>query len=89
VIGRPGETIREIRIASGFGRMVVFVTDGKLPFPFGRETTGYGVDDLAQTLQRAQAAGAKVVYAPYNSATGKTAVLEFPGGYIAEVHDGR
>ncbi|WP_087754590.1 VOC family protein [Paraburkholderia caledonica] len=89
VIGRPGETIREIRIASGFGLMVVFVTDGKLPFPFGRETTGYGVDDLAQTLQRAQAAGAKVVYAPYNSATGKTAVLEFPGGYIAEVHDGR
>ena len=62
VIGRPGETIREIRIDSGFGRMVVFVTDGKLPFPFGRETTGYGVDDVAQTLQRAQAAGVKVLY---------------------------
>ncbi|CAN7728940.1 VOC family protein [Paraburkholderia terricola] len=89
VIGRPGETIREIRLESGFGRMVVFVTDGKLPFPFGRETTGYAVDDLAQTLQRAQAAGAKVLYAPYGSASGKTAMLEFPGGYIAEVHDGR
>ena len=89
VIGRPGETIREIRLTSGFGRMVVFVTDGKLPFPFGRETTGYAVDDLAQTLQRAQGAGAKVLYAPYATAAGKTAVLEFPGGYIAEVHDGR
>ncbi|AXL50232.1 hypothetical protein DSC91_002339 [Paraburkholderia caffeinilytica] len=89
VIGRPGETIREIRIDSGFGRMVVFVTDGKLPYPFGRETTGYAVDDLAQTLERAQAAGAKVLYAPYGSEAGKTAVLEFPGGYIAEVHDGR
>jgi predicted enzyme related to lactoylglutathione lyase len=92
VIGRPGEMIREIRIASGFGRMVVFVTDGKLPFPFGRDTTGYAVDDVAQTLQRAQGAGAKVLYAPYapnGSAAGKTAMLEFPGGYIAEVHDGR
>jgi predicted enzyme related to lactoylglutathione lyase len=89
VIGRLGETIREIRIDSGFGRMVVFVTDGKLPFPFGRETTGYGVDDVAQTLQRAQAAGAKVLYAPYSSGSGKTAMVEFPGGYIAEVHDGQ
>jgi predicted enzyme related to lactoylglutathione lyase len=89
VIGRPGETIRVFRLDWGFGRLVVFVTDGKLPFPFGRETTGYAVDDLAQTLQRAQAAGAKVLYAPYGSASGKTAMLEFPGGYIAEVHDGR
>ncbi|MFL9986157.1 VOC family protein [Paraburkholderia sediminicola] len=89
VIGRPGETIREIRVDSGFGRMVVFVTDGKLPFPFGRETTGYGVDDVAQTLERAQAAGAKVLYAPYSSGLGKTAMVEFPGGYIAEVHDGQ
>jgi predicted enzyme related to lactoylglutathione lyase len=89
VIGRPGETIRKIRIDSGFGRMVVFVTDGKLPFPFGRETTGYGVDDVAQTLQRAQAAGAKVLYEPYSSGSGKTAMVEFPGGYIAEVHDGQ
>ncbi|MFM0631133.1 glyoxalase [Paraburkholderia xenovorans] len=89
VIGRPGETIREIRINSGFGRMVVFVTDGKLPFPFGRETTGYAVDDLTQTLERAQAAGAKVLSQPYSSEAGKSAVLEFPGGYIAEVHDGQ
>ncbi|OXC73390.1 glyoxalase [Caballeronia sordidicola] len=89
VIGRPGEMIREIRIKSGFGSMVVFVTDGKLPFPFGRETTGYGVADLAQTLERAQAAGAKVVYPAYATASGKTAVVEFPGGYIAEIHDGQ
>jgi predicted enzyme related to lactoylglutathione lyase len=89
VIGRPGETIREIHVDSGFGRMVVFVTDGKLPFPFGRETTGYGVDDVAQTLERAQAAGAKVLYAPYSTASGKTAMVQFPGGYIAELHDGQ
>jgi len=89
VIGRPGETLREIRINSTFGRMLVFVTDGKLPFPFGRETTGYAVDDLAQTLEKAQASGAKVLYPAYKSATGQTAVVEFPGGYIAEIHDGQ
>jgi hypothetical protein len=87
VIGRPDETIREIRINSGFGRMVIFVTDGKLPFPFGRETTGYAVDNLEQTLERAQGAGAKVLYPAYGHGAGKTAVIEFPGGYIAEVHD--
>lgn len=89
VIGRPGETVREIQSSSGFGRMVVFVTDGKLPFPFGRETTGYAVADVAQTLERAQAAGAKVLYPAYTSGSHKTAMLEFPGGYIAEVHDGQ
>jgi predicted enzyme related to lactoylglutathione lyase len=89
VIGRPGETMRQIRIDSKFGGMLVFVTDGKLPFPFGRETTGYAVADVAATLGRAQAAGAKVLSPAYATATGKTAVIEFPGGYIAEVHDGR
>jgi predicted enzyme related to lactoylglutathione lyase len=89
VIGRPGETIRVIRISSGFGHMVVFVTDGKLPVPFGTETTGYTVDDVAQSIERAQAAGAKVLYPPYHSATGTTAMVEFPGRYIAEVHDGK
>jgi predicted enzyme related to lactoylglutathione lyase len=89
VIGRPGETVREIRINSTFGRMLVFVTDGKLPFPFGRETTGYAVDDLPQTLEKAQASGAKVLYPAYRSSMGQTAMVEFPGGYIAEIHDGQ
>jgi hypothetical protein len=86
-IGRPGDTIREIRISSTFGRMIVFVTDGKLPFPFGRETTGYEVASLGDTLSKAQAAGAKVLFPAYKTSTGNSAVLQFPGGYIAEVHD--
>jgi predicted enzyme related to lactoylglutathione lyase len=89
VIGRPGETVREIHITSTFGRMVVFVTDGKLPFPFGRETTGYAVDDLSQTLEKAQASGAKILFPATRVASGQTAVVEFPGGYIAEIHDGK
>ena len=85
-IGRPGETYRRIRIESRFGKMQVLVTDGHLPFPFGRESSGYGVSDLNATLAKAQAAGAKVLRPPYSADDRITAMLQFPGGYIAEAH---
>ncbi|MEI9890668.1 MAG: hypothetical protein WDN45_08770 [Caulobacteraceae bacterium] len=85
-IGRPGDTFREIRITSGFGKLTVLVTDGHLPFPYGRETTGYEVSDLTATLAKASTAGAKVWAGPYVSRGRGSAVIEFPGGYIAEVH---
>jgi hypothetical protein len=85
-IGRPGETYRRIRITSLFGNMLVLVTDGHLPYPFGHETTGYQVQDLAATLEKAKAADVKILSAPYKTNDRTTAILEFPGGYIAEVH---
>jgi predicted enzyme related to lactoylglutathione lyase len=85
-IGRPGETYRRIRIESRFGKMQVLVTDGHLPFPFGHELMGYEVSDLHATLAKAQAAGAKVLTPPYAADDRITAMLQFPGGYIAEVH---
>jgi predicted enzyme related to lactoylglutathione lyase len=85
-IGRAGETYRRIRIASLFGNMQIMVTDGHLPYPFGRERTGYQVQDLAATLDKAKAAGAKVLSAPYATKDRNSAVVEFPGGYVAEIH---
>lgn len=85
-IGRPGETYRRIRITSLFGNVLVLVTDGHLPYPFGHELTGYQVQDLGATLGKAKAAGAKVLSPPYTASGRTTAILEFPGGYIAEVH---
>ncbi len=85
-IGRKGETYRCIRISSLFGNMQVLVTDGHLPYPFGHEITGYQVPDLAATLDKAKASGAKILSAPYKLSDRTTAVLEFPGGYIAEIH---
>src|ERR1700686_2400077 len=35
-IGRPGENYRRVRIESKFGKLTVFVTDGLLPYPYGR-----------------------------------------------------
>jgi predicted enzyme related to lactoylglutathione lyase len=85
-IGRSGETYRRIRIESGFGNMQVAVTDGHLPFPFGRDITGYEVSDLAVTLAKAKASAAKVLTAPYASDGRTSAIVQFPGGYIAEIH---
>ena len=85
-IGRAGETCRRIRIRSIFGNMLAFVTDGHLPYPFGRETTGYEVQDLDATLAKAKAANAALLFGPYSAGHRKTAVVQFPGGYIAEIH---
>jgi len=66
--------------------MQVLVTDGHLPYPFGHELTGYQVQDLGVTLKMARAAGVKVLSAPYKGRDRNTAIVEFPGGYIAEIH---
>ena len=84
-VGRTGETYRRIRLASLFN-MQVLVTDGHLPYPFGHELTGYQVKDLGDTLEKAKAAGVKILSAPYMLNDRTTAIVEFPGGYIAEVH---
>lgn len=85
-IGRAGETYRRIRITSGFGKMEVLVTDGHLPYPFGREVTGYEVPNLGATLAKAEVAGVKVLAPVYRSGGRESAILEFPGGYVVEVH---
>ncbi|KVD36584.1 glyoxalase [Burkholderia sp. MSMB1072] len=85
-IGRPDDTYRRIRIESGFGRMTVLVTDGHLPYPFGREMTGYEVSDLAATLKQAEAAGVTVLVPPFKSDGRDAALVQFPGGYVAEIH---
>ena len=85
-IGRPAETYRRVRIESKFGKLAVFVTDGHLPYPFGREMTGYEVPNLADTLAKAKAAGVEVLVAPYKSDERDAAIVQFPGGYIAEIH---
>jgi len=85
-IGRAGETYRRISLTSLFGNMQVLVTDGHLPYPFGHELTGYEVQDLGATLEEAKAAGVKILSAPYKTRDRNTAIVEFPGGYIAEIH---
>src|SRR5258705_1566898 len=85
-IGRPAETYRRVRIESKFGKLIALVTDGHLPYPYGREMTGYEVTSLTDTLTKAKASGVDVLVPPYETDERKSAVVQFPGGYIAEIH---
>jgi hypothetical protein len=85
-IGRAGDTYRRIRIESAFGKLTAFVTDGHLPYPYGRELTGYEVTNLSETLAKAKSAGVTVLVEPYRSEDRGSAMVLFPGGYIAEIH---
>ena len=85
-IGRPNDVYRRIRMDSPFGKVAVLATDGHLPYPYGREVTGYDVDDLPNTIVKAKAAGARVITEPYGVAGRRAAMVQFPGGFIAEIH---
>jgi predicted enzyme related to lactoylglutathione lyase len=85
-IGRPSDTYRRIRIQSNFGKLTVLVTDGHLPYPYGREMTGYEVANLTDTLAKAKAAGVEILIPPYTADQRNAAIVQFPGGYIAEIH---
>jgi hypothetical protein len=85
-IGRPNDVYRRVRMDSQFGKITVLATDGHLPYPYGREITGHDVDDLSNTVVKGKAAGASVVIAPYSVAGRRAAMLQFPGGFIAEIH---
>jgi hypothetical protein len=85
-IGRASDTYRRIRISSVFGAAAVIATDGHLPYPYGHETTGYEVANLAGTLQKAKAAGVSILEGPFSADGRNSAMVQFPGGYIAEIH---
>jgi predicted enzyme related to lactoylglutathione lyase len=85
-IGMPAETYRRVRIESKFGKLTALVTDGHLPYPYGREMMGYEVTNLAETLTKAKAAGVDVLVPPYKTDERDAVVARFPGGYIAEIH---
>jgi hypothetical protein len=85
-LGSLGGTYRRIRVESKFGKLLVMATDGHLPYPFGLEVSGYEVSDLSKTLSVAAANGVKVLAAPRSAAGRTSAVVQFPGGFIAEIH---
>ncbi|MEV6297429.1 hypothetical protein AB0M41_45325 [Streptomyces sp. NPDC051896] len=48
---------------------------------------GYKVANLATTLSKAKAADATVLSGPHLSGGRRSAIVTFPGGYVAEIHD--
>jgi predicted enzyme related to lactoylglutathione lyase len=85
-IGQPDKTYRRIRAQSPFGKLVAIVTDGHLRYPYGSETSGYEVSDLDATLTKAKGAGVTIIVPPFTSGGRRSVIVQFPGGYIAEIH---
>lgn len=85
-VGEASHAMHRISITSQFGKAVVFVTDGHLPPPYGDESIGYEVTDLSNTIAKAKATGADVLAEPHTANGRASAVVRFPGGYVAEVH---
>jgi len=85
-IGLPKETFRRVRIESAFGKMTVLATAAPIPYPYGREIMGYEVADLQGTIAKAKNAGATVLVGPYTSDQRMAAMVQFPGGYVTEIH---
>jgi len=85
-LGKPGQTYRRIRLESKFGKMQIMATDGQLPYPFGHEISGYEVADLSETLAKGSEYGVKVLVPPFESSDRRSAIVQFPGGFIAEIH---
>jgi hypothetical protein len=85
-LGKPGQSYRRIRLESKFGKMQLMATDGQLPYPFGYEISGYEVADLNETLVKARSHGVAILVEPLDADDRRTAVVQFPGGFIAEIH---
>lgn len=85
-IGLPNDTFRRVRIESAFGKVTVLVTAARLPSPYRREIMGYEVTNLTDTLTKAKAAGVEILVAPYTADRRTSSMVQFPGGYIAEIH---
>ena len=85
-IGQPGKTYRRVSITASFGKTTVLVSDNQLPWPYGRDTTGYEVTNLADTLAKAGKAGVETLVPPHAEQGRQSAIVRFPGGYIAEIH---
>lgn len=48
--------------------------------------TGYEVADLKTTLDKAKGTGVTVLVEPFTSDRREQALVQFPGGYVAEIH---
>src|SRR5246127_714614 len=68
------------------GTLSVFGFKTPVPYPFGRERTGYLVTDMDTAVRAAGAAGADVIVAPFNDPIGRDVVIQFPGGVNMQLY---
>jgi hypothetical protein len=81
----PSSALSQL-ILTPVGTISVFGYKTPVPYPFGLERTGYLVTNLGETLAKAKGAGATILVGPYQADQRQASFVQFPGGYIAEIH---
>src|SRR5438094_4923297 len=81
----PSSTMSQL-VFTPVGTISVFGFKTPVPYPFGRERTGYLVTDMDAAVRAARAAGADVIVAPFNDPIGRDVVIQFPGGVNMQLY---
>ena len=81
----PSSTISQL-VLTPVGTLSVFGFKTPVPYPFGRERTGYLVTDMDAAVRAARADCADVIVAPFNDPIGRDVVIQFPGGVNMQLY---
>lgn len=81
----PSTTISQL-VLTPAGTLSVFAYRTPVPFPFGRERTGYLVTDMDTAVRAARSAGASIIVAPFDDPIGRDTVIQWPGGVTMQLY---
>ncbi|OUL95502.1 glyoxalase, partial [Paraburkholderia hospita] len=81
----PSKTASQY-VQTPVGMLSVFAFQTPVPYPFGRERTGYLVTDIDKAVRAARAAGADVIVDTFDDPIGKDAVIQWPGGLYMQLY---
>jgi predicted enzyme related to lactoylglutathione lyase len=81
----PSSTESQVVLTSA-GSLSLFAYHTPIPFPFGKERTGYLVTNMDRAIQAARAAGAEVLVAPFKDPIGIDAIIQWPGGVKMQLY---
>ncbi|MGO6716670.1 glyoxalase [Rhizobium ruizarguesonis] len=81
----PSSTTSQL-IQTPAGTVSLFGFKTPIPYPFGRERTGYLVTDMDRAIRDARTAGASVIVDAFPDPIGRDAVIQWPGGVNMQLY---
>jgi predicted enzyme related to lactoylglutathione lyase len=81
----PSSTTSQL-IQTPAGTVSLFGFKTPIPYPFGRERTGYLVTDMDRAIRDARNAGASVIVDAFADPIGRDAVIQWPGGVNMQLY---
>jgi hypothetical protein len=81
----PSSTTSQL-LQTPVGTVSLFAFKTPVPYPFGRERTGYLVADIDEAVQAARSCGAELTVTPFPDPMGRDAVVQWPGGVAMQLY---